>query len=538
MALSSLNADADIIEKSQALILNINAAKALSNIIKSNLGPRGTIKMLVSGGGDIAITKDGNVLLKQMQIQHPVASLIARTATAQDDITGDGTTSIVLFTGELLKQAERYVAEGLHPRVLVEGMELAKDATLSYLEEFLVKTEGVPERKLLLDAARTSLRTKLEQRIADHITDIVTDAVMCIKREGLALDLHMIEIMEMKHKSETETRLVKGLVLDHGARHPNMSKNSTNCKILICNVSLEYEKSEINSGFFYSSAEERQQMVKAEREFTNQKVQKIIDFKNAVLKEGETLVIVNQKGIDALSLDMLQRNGIVGIRRAKRRNMERLALCCGGYSVNSVDDLEPDCLGYAGHVYEHVLGEDKFTFIEDVKNPHSCTILLKGPNKHSLSQIKDAVRDGVRAIKNVLEDNAVVPGAGAFEIAAHLKLQDFRNSVTGRKKLGVQAFADALLVIPKVLAANSGLDVQDSLLSVLEAARTGKKVGLDIDTGKSIVSLDMGIVDNLCVKRQFLTLGSVIATKLLLVDEVMRAGRIQQKPQESAIEGH
>eukprot|EP00475_Leptophrys_vorax_P037947 TRINITY_DN6607_c0_g1_i1.p1 TRINITY_DN6607_c0_g1~~TRINITY_DN6607_c0_g1_i1.p1 ORF type:complete len:547 (-),score=159.02 TRINITY_DN6607_c0_g1_i1:127-1767(-) len=532
-SLNTLNADADVIDKNQALILNINAAKSLANILKTNLGPRGTIKMLVSGAGDITLTKDGNVLLKQMQIQHPTASLIARTATAQDDIVGDGTTSTVLLVGELLKQAERYVAEGLHPRVIADGFELARDRALQTLDSLKVaydEAKGGDDRALLLDIARSSLRTKVDERLADHLTEIVTDAVLTIRREGVPLDLHMVEIMEMKHRSELETKLVRGLVLDHGARHPNMAKRAANCHILIANVSLEYEKSEVNSGFFYSNAEERQRLVDAEREFTNEKVRKVIDFKNLVCGDdsSKNFVIINQRGIDAVSLDMLQKHNIIGIRRAKRRNMERLALACGGYAVNSVDDLDPKCLGFAGEVYEHVLGEDKFTFIEGVKNPQSCTILLKGPNGHSIKRSKDAVRDGLRSIRNTLEDRAVIPGAGAFELAAHLDLIEFRNSVQGRKKLGIQAFADALLVIPKILATNSGWDAQDSLLTLLDEARKKNKVGLDVNTGKSLLPVDAGILDNYIVKRQMLQLATVISSKLLLVDEVMRASKTAQ----------
>lgn len=468
-AINSLNADADVVQKNQALMMNITAANALSNIIKTNLGPKGTLKTLVSGGGDLTLTKDGNVLLKQMQIQHPTAALIARTATAQDDITGDGTTSTVLFTAALLKQAERYVVEGLHPRVLVEGMELARDFTIDLLKKFKTDVTDSSDRTLLLRVARCSLRTKLEEDVADHLAEIVVDAVLCIKKEGEEIDLHMVEIQEMKHRSQRETRLVKGLVLDHGARHPNMSRYNKDCFVLTCNVSLEYENSEVNSGFFYSNAAEREQLVSAERAFTDKKVQKIIDFKNYVVGDTEkSFVLVNQKGIDPVSLDMLQRAGIVGIRRAKRRNMERLPLACGGYCVNSVDDLTEDCLGYAEEVYEHTLGEDKFTFVEGVRNPLSCTILIRAPHKHSISRIKDAIRDGLRSVKNVLDDKSVVAGAGAFEVHAHLALQSqFKHTVEGRAKLGVAAFADALLVIPKVLATNSGLDQQDAMLALL-----------------------------------------------------------------------
>merc|ERR1719318_639340 len=155
--------------------------------------------------------------------------------------------------------------------------------------------------------------------------------------------------------------------------------------------------------------------------------------------------------------------------------------------MNSLDDLTPDCLGHAGIVYEHVLGEDKYTFIEDCKNPLSVTLLIKGPNKYTLTQIKDAIHDGLRAVKNAIEDGSVLPGAGAFEIVAHAALVKHKDSVRGRARLGVQAFADALLVIPKVLATNSGFDPQETIVKLQEEySSLGQPVGIDITSGEAL----------------------------------------------------
>jgi T-complex protein 1 subunit zeta len=525
-ALHSINPDADIIDRAHARQMNSTAAKGLADILKSNLGPKGTMKMLVSGAGDVQLTKDGKVLLDQMQIQHPTACIIARTATAQDDITGDGTTSNVLFTGELFKQAERWLDEGLHPRVMVEGYELAKERTMKFLDSYKCEfPESKIDRDLMVQVARTSLRTKLHLELADHLVQIVVDAVCAVHQPGKPLDLHMVEIMHMRHKSEMDTRFVNGLVLDHGARHPDMAKRSENCFILTCNLSLEYEKSMVQAGFHYNSAEQRTKMVAAERKYTDDKVRQVIALKESVCKNGEGFIVINQKGIDPISLDMLQQAGIVGIRRAKRRNMERLVRACGGIAINSLDDATPECLGHADLVFEHTLGDDKFTFVEGCKNATSCTVLIRAPNDHTIRQIKDAIRDGLRSVKNLLDDQCLIPGAGAFECAAHLHLMEYKKEVKGRAKLGVQAFADALLCIPKVLAENSGLDVQGSIINVLDEQAEGTVCGLDVDTGKPLLPKEVGLWDNYCVKKQFLHLGSLMAIKLLLVDECMRAGR-------------
>merc|ERR1719191_1315596 len=323
-----------------------------------------------------------------------------------------------------------------------------------------------------------------------------------------------------------DTQLVRGIVMDHGARHPDMAKRVENAYILTCNVSLEYEKTEVNSGFFYKTAAEREQMVAAERQFIDERVRRIIELKKQVVGDDKTkgFVVVNQKGIDPLSLDMLAKAGIVALRRAKRRNMERLTLACGGQAMNTVEDLTADCLGWAGLVYEQVLGEEKYTFIEDCKNPLSVTLLMKGPNKHTLTQIKDAVHDGLRAVKNALEDEGVVPGAGAFEVQAYHELVKYKDEVKGRARLGIQAYADALLVIPKTLAVNAGLDAQEVLvkLQAEAAACPGTPVGVDLATGEVLLPADQGILDNYRVKKQLLHSCTVIASNLLLVDEIMR----------------
>ncbi|KAM5273462.1 LOW QUALITY PROTEIN: T-complex protein 1 subunit zeta-2 [Ctenodactylus gundi] len=486
-------------------------------------------RRLVSGSGDIKLTKDGNVLLHEMQIQHPTASLIAKVVTAQDDITGDGTTSNVLIIGELLKQADLYISEGLHPRIITEGFEAAKTKALEVLENIKVKKEM--KREILLEVARTSLRTKVHAELADMLVEAVVDSVLAVRRPGHPIDLLMVEIMEMKHKSETGTQLIRGLVLDHGARHPDMKKRVEDAFVLTCNVSLEYEKTEVNSHFVYKTPAQKEKLVKAERKFIDDRVKKIIDLKDRVCaNSNKGFVVINQKGIDPFSLDTLARHGITALRRAKRRNMERLTLACGGMAVNSLEGLNADCLGHAGLVFEYTSGGEKFTFVEDCVNPRSVTLLIKGPNKHTVTQIKDAVRDGLRAVRNAIEDGCLVPGAGAVEVAIAEALVDYKPSIKGRARLGVQAFADALLIIPKVLAQNSGYDLQEALVKVQTVHSESKQlVGIDLNTGEPMTAADAGIWDNYCVKKQLLHSCTEIATNILLVDEIMRAGIISLK---------
>ncbi|KAJ2790299.1 T-complex protein 1 subunit zeta [Coemansia helicoidea] len=390
------------------------------------------------------------------------------------------------------------------------------------------------DREVLCSVARTALSTKLSASVAGQMTEAVVDAVLAVRQAGKPIDLFMVETMKMQHRTATDSRLVRGLVLDHGARHPDMPKQLRNCFVLTLNVSLEYEKTEVNSGFFYSSAEQRDRLIESERRFVDDKLRKIVDLKNTVCSGADKdcgFVVINQKGIDPMSLDVLAKHNILALRRAKRRNMERLQLCCGGVAQNSVDDLTPAVLGRAGHVYEHVLGDDKYTFVEECREPRSVTVLIKGPSGHVLQQIHDAVRDGLRAVKNALEDGALVPGAGAFQVACRAQLlrPEFLRSVRGRAQMGVRAFAEALLVIPKTIAANGGHDAMDVLAAMEDEVRDGHVAGIDLDTGDVLDPAQAGIWDNYRVLRQQLHSCAVIATNLLHVDEVMRAGRATLK---------
>lgn len=528
-SLQLLNPKAESLRRSAALQVNIAAAQGLQQVLETNLGPKGTLKMLVDGAGNIKLTKDGKVLLSEMQIQNPTAVMIARAAAAQDEITGDGTTSVVLLVGELLKQAERFTSEGVHPRIITDGFEIARRETLKFLDGYKISKEL--DRELLSQVARSSLSTKVPHEVSETLVPIVTDAVLSVKDER-GLDLHMIEIMQMQHGSPRESELIKGLVLDHGGRHPDMPKVVNNAYVLILNVSLEYEKTEVNSGFYYSSAEQRDKLVQSERKFVDEKLKKIVDLKNEVcgLDSDKGFVIINQKGIDPMSLDVLAKHNILALRRAKRRNMERLQLVTGGEAQNSVDDLSPKVLGFSGKVYEETLGEDKFTFVTENKDPKSCTVLIKGPSMHILNQTKDAVRDGLRAVANVIKDDSVVPGAGAFFIAASDHLTKNISSLSkGRTKTGIQAFAEALLVIPKTLVKNSGFDALDVVSTCQDELEEGRVIGIDLNAGDSCDPTIEGVWDSFRVLRNAITSAVGISSNLLLCDELLKAGRSSLK---------
>lgn len=536
-AIQLLNPKAESVRREQALQVNISAAIGLQDVLASNLGPKGTLKMLVDGAGNIKITKDGKILLNEMQIQSPTAIMIARAASAQDEITGDGTTTVCLLVGELLRQAQIFLNEGIHPRVLVDGFEISKDESLKFLNDFVIdKREDFKNlslnRELLLQIARSSLQTKVNNDLTEILTPIVTDAVLNVidYENPKQIDLHMIEIMSMMHETSINTEFIKGLVLDHGARHPDMPKKVKNAHILILNVSLEYEKTEVNSSFYYSNAEQREKLIQNERKFIDDKLKKIIELKNSIVTdENSGFVIINQKGIDPMSLDILAKNNILALRRAKRRNMERLQLICGGEAQNSVDDLSTSILGFSGLVYETSIGEEKFTYVTENVNPKSCTILIKGAHNYIIQQTKDAVRDGLRAVSNAIKDSCLVPGAGAFWISCHKHLIENKLINKGKNKPGIKAFSDSLLIIPKTLCKNAGLDVLDSISQAQDEIDDGQIVGIDLNSGEPLDPTIDGIWDSFRVLRNAISSATGIASNLLLCDELLKAGKSSLK---------
>ncbi len=445
-AIELINPRAESVRRTQALQVNTAGAIGLAQVVRSNLGPRGTIKMLVDGSGNLKMTKDGKVLLTEMQIQNPTAAMIARTAVAQDEQCGDGTTSVVLLVGELLKQPR-----GISRKVFILGLSVkvrrCEDGCAQLPRAVQEESRDGPRdarqscdhlafdqaaRQACNSARRRHCRCRTRHQTRYHLHRRGPRPTADGSSESVSewnikdpIDLHMVEIMKMQHKTETDTQLVRGLVLDHGARHADMPKRVENAFVLTLNVSLEYEKTEVNSVSFIqapssarssSSPNAALSMPSSRRSSSSNRL--FAMRLRGEQREEEELCHFQPEGIDPMSLDILAKNGILALRRAKRRNMERLQLCCGGVAQNSVDDLTPDVLGYAGLVYEHTLGEEKYTFVEECKDPKSVTILIKGPNAHTMSQIQDAVRDGLRSVKNAIEDTTLIAGGGAFEISA------------------------------------------------------------------------------------------------------------------------
>ncbi|GIQ91119.1 T-complex protein 1, zeta subunit, partial [Kipferlia bialata] len=355
-ALHALNPQAEHLRRGAALSMNIQAAESIMELLRTNFGPAGTLKLLISGAGDLRLTKDGSVLLHEMPIGIPTAALIARTATAQDDTTGDGTTACILLIGQILKQARRFLGEGVHPRVLVDGLEKAKIRAIEFLNEYSVEDRS---DEALTKMAFSALNTKVHKEMAEQLAQIVVDSLKCIVKPdpetGLCIkgetDLHMVEVMAMQHRTAMDTRLIRGLVMDHGTHHPAMPTDLRNVHICVLRDSLEFDNTTVNSGTFYKTTQDRQAFADAERAVVENKVRKVLALKEKVCANGEGFLLVNYEGIEPNAYQLLANEGVMALRRCKLRNLKRLMKATGASPVYSVDDLTPECLGKAGHVW-------------------------------------------------------------------------------------------------------------------------------------------------------------------------------------------
>jgi len=535
-AMQALSSTAQSVESQrQTFALMAHAVKGLEEVMRSSLGPLGKLKMLVSASGAIKLTKDGSTLLKEMEIRHPVTKVVANTVALQNRVVGDGSTSLVILIANILYGAEKLVSEGVHSSFLIEGVLIAFQNAVAMLEEMKIAADL--SRPLMVNVAQSCVRTKLHGHLGQIISEQIVDALTCIyDRETNRIDLHMVELMAMKHKTARDTELVRGIVMDHAARHPFMPNEARNCFILTANVSMEYEKTVVNAKVNYASAEHRESMAEGERSYIDKRAHQIVALKNQVCKGNEGFVVLNQGGIDPICLEILAKAGIIALRRVKRRNLERITLCCGGTAVSSTENLRASVLGHAGHVRQMNVGEERYTIVDEVQNPKSVTLLVKGPNDYTIAQINEAIHGGLMAVQQTMRDQFLLPGACAVELAIVRRLHRLAaGQLAGAKqKLGIDVFCDALEAIPKALAANAGFDTQDLLLAnaAVPPADDKKPLGVNINSGELCDAVERGVYDSYSAKINVYQAAVMMCKNLMSVDAVIKSAPegIKAKP--------
>ncbi len=498
---------------------NIMAARIIAEAVKTTLGPRGMDKMLIDSMGDIKITNDGAVILKEIDVQHPAAKMVVEVAKTQDDMVGDGTTTAVILAGELLGKAQELLDQKIHSTTIVSGYRKAFQKAEEVLQKLGIPVD-IEDRETLRKVAVTSMASKVMGEARQHLAEIAVDAVKQIaeqRGEKNTADIDNIQIIKKEGKSLADTELIQGIILDKEIVHPGMPKRIEKAKIALINAALEVKKTEI-------SAEIRIHEPTQMKAFLDQESRMLKDMVEKVKKAGAN-VLICQKGIDDLAQHLLAKEGIMATRRAKESDMEKLAKATGGRIINNLDDLKAKDLGEAGLVEERKIGNDKMVFIEKCKDPRSVSVLIRAGIEKMIDEAERAIHDALSVVADVIEHNRVVAGGGAAEAEIAKELRDYAASVGGREQLAIEAFADAVEAIPKTLAENAGLNTIDILVALRSAhqKKKGVTMGVNVFSGGVTNMLAEGVIEPVRVKQQALKSAAEVASMILRIDDVIAA---------------
>jgi thermosome len=497
---------------------NILACKTIANAVRTTLGPKGMDKMLVDSMGDVVITNDGATILKEMDVEHPAAKMMVEIAKTQDEEVGDGTTTAVVFAGELLKQAEDLLEQEVHPTLIATGYRMASEKAFEILKGF-AHNVAPNDTKTLKKIGMTSLTGKGAGISRDMLTDLAVDAVKMIAEKGVKkIDIDHIKLEKKMGGSTEDTKLIRGMIIDKERVHPAMPKTVKNAKIALINSALEIEKTEVDAKIEITAPEQLKSFLEEEERMLKEMVQKVTG--------SGANVLFCQKGIDDLAQHYLAKAGVFAVRRVKESDMKKLASATGGKILMSLEEIRPEDLGAAGLVEERKIGGEEMTFVEDCSNPKSVSILLRGGTEHVVDELERGMNDALRVVGVAIEDGKYVAGGGAAEIELALRLREYAASVGGREQLAIQAFADAIEVIPRSLAENAGLDPIDMLVALRSAHERGdKNAGLDVFKGEPTDMLEAGVIEPLRVKTQAISSGTESAVMILRIDDVIASSK-------------
>jgi thermosome len=505
---------------------NITAARVIGEVLKTTLGPRGMDKMLVDSLGDITITNDGAAILDEIEVEHPAAKIMVEIAKTQDAMVGDGTTTAVVLSGELLRKAEELLDQNIHPTILVAGYRKAAQKSVEIISDVALPVEA-DDRSTLKKVAITSMGSKAVGPAKEHLADIAVDAVkQIVEKRGdkTIADIDNVQLIKKTGKSLFESQLINGVIIDKEVVHPGMPLRVERAKIALLDCALEIEKTEI-------SAEIRIRDPLQMKAFLDQENKMLQDMVDKIKKSGANVVFC-QKGIDDMAQHFLAKEGILAARRAKESDMEKLARATGGRIVSDLTDLKPQDLGTAGLVEQRKIGDDKMIFVEKCKDPRSVAILIRAGLERMVDEAERAMTDALSVVSDVMENNKIVTGGGATEVEIAKGLRSYATKVGGREQLAVEAFADAVETVPKTLAENAGLEPLDIIVD-LRAAHDkpdGQYRGINVFSGKIENMHDKGVLEPAIVKEQAIKSAAESAAMILRIDDIIASTKPKEGP--------
>ncbi|MHA1735117.1 MAG: thermosome subunit beta, partial [Candidatus Thorarchaeota archaeon] len=499
---------------------NIMAAVVIAEAVKSALGPKGMDKMLVDSFGDVTVSNDGATILKEMDVAHPAAKMVIEVAKTVDTEVGDGTTTAAVLTGELLKQAETLLDQNIHPTTIITGYRKAAEKAMDVLEEISERVDPARDaafRKVLRDVAKTAMSSKFVSTAKDKLADVVVDAVLSVakeRKEDEEINLDNIPRQKQEGMNVSDTELVHGIVLDKEVVHAGMPKKVENPKIAVLECALEIIKTEFDAKISITDPSAMQRFLDEEQHMLKEMVDKIV--------EAGANVVICQKGIDDVAQHYLAKHGILAVRRIKKSDIERLHKATGATIVSKIQNLTADDLGTAELVEQRKVGDDKMLFIEGTPKSSVVTLMVRGGTEHVVDEVDRALNDALYVVKDVVEHPYVLYGGGAVESHVATKLREFASSLEGREQYAVNAFADALEVLPATLAENAGLDPIDIIVALRSAHSEGKVTyGINIEKGKVHDMKKARVVEPAVVKKQVIASAAEASQMILKIDDVI-----------------
>ncbi|HNU39716.1 MAG: Thermosome subunit [Euryarchaeota archaeon ADurb.Bin190] len=499
---------------------NILAAKAVAESIRTTLGPKGMDKMLIAGE-EATITNDGATILREMDIEHPVAKMIVEVAKAQDDEIGDGTTTAVIIAGKLLEKAEGLLDQDVHPTVIVQGYKQAAARAQKVLSEMAVDVSA--DEATLSKIARTAMLGKGIEMAMDKLAALSVEAAQAIAGfEGKDIEENIKTVMIPGGRID-DSSIIYGIVLEKERTSLEMPRKIENAKIMLLEGTLEIKKLDTDAKVTITEAKNLSSFKEGEENVIKSQV-------DAIAAAGANVVFC-EKGIGVTAQNYLARQGMLGVRRVSREDLKMLALATGARLVGDVMAVTAKDLGSAALVEERKVGkEKKMLFIEGCPQAKAVTIVLHGVSEQVLEEMERALDDSLNVVLDVIRSRKIVPGGGAPEMIVAENLRQYASTLEGREQLAVRAFADAVESIPLTLAENSGFDPLDSLAALRAKTGQGKAFGLDMATGQPSDMLAAGIVEPLKVKTQAIKSATEAATMVLRVDDVIAAKREELAP--------
>merc|ERR1711988_942801 len=502
----------------KAQIANITAAKAISEIIRSTLGPRSMLKMLLDPMG-IIMTNDGNSILREVDVAHPAAKSMIELARTQDEEVGDGTTSVIVLAGEMLKVALPFFERNIHPTIICQGYMRALEDSLKVMDE--ISTEINPDDDTLLDQiVDAAVGTKFSSRYGAIIRQLAVQAVKTVAHPNedgeMDVDIKRYARIEKIPGGDLEDSMVlNGCMINKDVLHHKMPRTIVKPRILLLDCPLEYKKGESNTNVEIANEEDFAKLLEIEENFIREQCETIISFNPSV--------VVTEKGVSDLAIHYLVKAGITAVRRLRKTDNNRLAKCCGATIVNKVEEIQESDIGLACNLYEcKKCGDEWWSYFVECQDPEACTILVRGGTRDTQYEIARNLNDAMQVARNVVQNPKLLPGGGATEMAVAQALKLRAAEVEGVAAIPYSAVGEALEIIPQTLAENCGANVIRvvTALRAKHANQEGHNWGIDGHKGILADMAETGVWEPYVVKSQTLKTAIESACLLLRIDDV------------------